>query len=52
MTDLEMVNQYYKSLQVEKQMLWLDLEKKRGAAYDWLGKNPEPIIAWFDQHMA
>ncbi len=51
MTDLNMVKQYYNDLTVEKKMLWLDLEKKRAAAYDWLGKNPEPIVEWFDTHM-
>ncbi len=51
MTDLSMVKQYYNDLTGEKEMLWLDLEKKRAAAYDWLGKNPEPIIGWFDKYM-
>ena len=51
MTNLDMVNQYYNDLTVEKEMLWLDLEKKRGAAYAWLGKNPEPIVGWFEKHM-
>lgn len=51
MTDLKMVEQYYDSLTVEKEMLWLDLEKKRAAAYDWLGKNPQPVIGWFDKYM-
>jgi len=51
MTNLKMVEQYYKDLSVEKEMLWLDLEKKRGAAYAWLGKNKEPILAWFNKHI-
>ena len=51
MTDLSMVEQYYDSLTVEKEMLWLDLDKKRAAAYDWLGKNPEPILTWFDKYL-
>ena len=51
MTNMDMVKQYYDDLTVEKQMLWLDLEKKRGAAYDWLGKNPEPILAWFNKYL-
>ena len=33
MTNLDMVKQYYNHLTVEKEMMWLDLEKKRGAAY-------------------
>ena len=51
MTNMDMVKQYYNDLTVEKEMLWLDLDKKRGAAYDWLGKNAEPIVGWFDKHM-
>lgn len=51
MTDLNMVKQYYNDLTVEKKMLWLDLEKKRAAAYDWLGKNSEPIVTWFNKYL-
>lgn len=51
MTNLDMVKQYYDSLTVEKEMLWIDLEKKRGAAYAWLGKNSKPILDWFVAHM-
>ena len=51
MTDMDMVKQYYNDLTVEKEMLWLDLEKKRAAAYDWIGKNPEPILGWFDKYI-
>jgi len=51
MTNLGMVDQYYDSLTVEKKMLWLDLDKKRGAAYDWLGNNPKPILDWFSRYM-
>ncbi len=51
MTDMDMVKQYYNDLTVEKEMLWLDLEKKRAAAYEWIGKNPEPILSWFDRYM-
>jgi len=51
MTNLDMVKQYYNDLTVEKEILWLDLEKKRGAAYDWIGKNPEPIISWFNKYV-
>ena len=51
MTNIDMVKQFYGDLQVEKKMLWLDLEKKRGAAYSWLGKNSEPILEWFNRHL-
>lgn len=51
MTNLEMVEQYYNDLTVEKEMMWLDLEKKRGAAYAWLSDNPEKVSDWFDKYM-
>ncbi len=51
MTNMDMVKRYYDDLKVEKEMLWLDLEKKRGAAYAWLSKSPEPILAWFDKYL-
>ena len=51
MTDLEMVEQYYDSLEVEKKYLSLDLDKKRAAAYDWLGKNPDEILEWFGKYV-
>lgn len=50
MTDLNMVKDYYNTLQVEKDILWLDLEKKRGAAYAWLGEHPEKIVSWFNKY--
>lgn len=51
MTNLDMVKQYYNDLTVEKEMLWLDLDKKRGASYAWLGNNPQPILAWFGKYL-
>ena len=45
MTDLNFVKEYYDKLTVEKEIIWLDLDKKRSAAYDWTGKNPKPVIA-------
>jgi hypothetical protein len=32
-------------------MLWLDLAKKRAAAYDWVGYNPDKILEWFGKYM-
>ena len=52
MTNTEMVNQYYNDLQVEKEIIWLDLEKKRGAAYDWLGKNSDEVLGWFEKYLS
>ncbi|MEM9051330.1 MAG: alpha/beta hydrolase [Bacteroidota bacterium] len=51
MTNMDMVKKYYDDLTVEKEMLWLNLEKKRGAAYAWLGQNSDPILKWFDKYV-
>ena len=51
MTNLDMVKTYYDSLTVEKKMISLDLEKKRGAAYAWLGKESKEVLSWFDKYM-
>lgn len=50
-TELGFVQDYYDQLTVEKDILWLDLEKKRFAAYDWVGKKPDNILAWFAKHV-
>lgn len=51
MTNMDMVKQFYNDLQTEKEILWLDLEKKRGAAYDWITRNPENILGWFNKYL-
>ncbi|MEM8736037.1 MAG: alpha/beta hydrolase, partial [Planctomycetota bacterium] len=57
--DEAFVNGVYQDLTVEKQLLWIEIPKKKGgafpnraAAYDWLGENPEPILGWFNKYMA
>ena len=46
------IDEYYNSLDVEKNMLWLSgIGKKRAAGYDYLTKNPEKILYWFDEYM-
>jgi dipeptidyl aminopeptidase/acylaminoacyl peptidase len=50
-TDIDLIEQYYDELRAEKEMLWLDIEKKRAAAYDWIGKNPEKILGWFGKYL-
>ena len=45
------INQYYQELQVEKDLMWLDLEKKRAAGYDYLTKHPEEILVFFEKYM-
>tara|TARA_B100001939_G_scaffold78050_1_gene66009 strand:- start:1694 stop:2578 length:885 start_codon:yes stop_codon:yes gene_type:complete len=51
MTNLDMVKDFYNDIAVEKEYLSLNLEKKRGAAYDWIGKNPDEILGWFNKYM-
>ncbi len=50
-TNLDMVNEYYAGLAVDKEMLWLDIEKNRFAAYDYVGREPAEVLGWFDQHV-
>lgn len=51
MTNMDMVKQYFNDLNVEKEVLWLDLEKKRGASYAWLSKNSKPILDWYNKYL-
>jgi dipeptidyl aminopeptidase/acylaminoacyl peptidase len=47
----ETIEKYYNELRVEKEMMWLDLGNKRAAGYDYLTKNPEDVLGWFDKHL-
>ena len=48
----EMIETYYNNLQVEKEMLWIDdLKKKRAAGYDYMAKNPEKVLNFFNKYM-
>ncbi|WP_419907777.1 alpha/beta hydrolase [Hoeflea sp.] len=51
-TNLDMVNAYFDNLTVEKEMVWLDVEKNRFAAYDYVGRSPEKLMGWFDRLVA
>lgn len=50
-TSFDYVRKFYDELMTEKEILWLDLSKKRAAAYDWIGQNPKEILGWFGKHM-
>mgnify|MGYP003564740946 CR=1 FL=1 len=50
-TDLDFVQGYYDELQVEKEMLWLELSKKRAAGYDYIGSSPEMLADFFDRYL-
>lgn len=45
------IDEYYDALVVEKEMMWLDLGKKRASAYEYLTRNPGKILGWFDKYM-
>ena len=48
----ESINEFFDDLTVEKEMLWVtDIGNKRAAGYDYLTKNPENILYWFDRYM-
>lgn len=56
--DADFVEGVYQDLKVKKELLWLEIPKKKGgpgpnraAAYDWLGENPGPILGWFDEYL-
>lgn len=54
---MDNVRAYYDALVLdesagEKEMLWLDLEAKRAAAYAYLTENPAFMIDFFDKHLS
>ena len=51
-TNIEMVEQYFDKLQVEKEMMWLEIEKNRFAAYDFVGCETAKIVPWFNKYLA
>ncbi|MEM7303261.1 MAG: hypothetical protein AAF468_19440 [Pseudomonadota bacterium] len=51
-TKMEMVQEYYDALTVEKDLKILDIERSRFAAYDYIGREPQGLFEWFDRHMA
>ena len=46
-TQMDMVNDYFNALTVEKVLKMLDLEKSRFAAYNWVGTHPDDARKWF-----
>jgi hypothetical protein len=45
------IEKYYEELRVEKEMMWLDLGNKRAAAYDYLTRNPDELLGFFDKYL-
>ena len=49
--DMDYVNAYYDALQVEKEMVWTNLQKSRIAGYADIADHPAKIIEWFGRHI-
>ncbi len=55
--DEEFVNEVFEDIPTEKEMLWIEAPKHKSsttnrlAAYDWIGKNPEPVLDWFNKYL-
>ena len=47
MTNLDMVKELYNTLNTEKEMMWLDLDKKNEVQLMIGGHNPNAILNWF-----
>ncbi|MCH4887661.1 alpha/beta hydrolase [Acidaminobacter sp. JC074] len=47
----QFVEDYFKELNTEKEMLWVDLAKSRAASYDYIGKEAETLSKFFDKYM-
>lgn len=46
------IDEYFASLNVDKEMLWLSgIGTKRAAGYDYLTNNPDKILYWFDRYL-
>ncbi len=50
-TNLDGVQQYYDELSVDKDIIRVDLVKKRAAAYDYLVQKPETVSEFFEKHL-
>ena len=50
-TNLDFVQAYYDKLQVQKELLWLELSRKRAAGYDYLGTSPVLLCDFFDRYL-
>jgi len=48
---LDGVKQYYDELTVEKEIVWVELARKRAASYDYLAESPDKVSAFFGKHM-
>ena len=51
MTNLGLVEKYFDSLKVEKELVWLEIEKKRGATYAWMADHTSELLRWFNKYL-
>lgn len=51
MLDEEHVQQFFDELQVEKEMMWVEIEKRRAACYDLHGRDPTCFAGWFGKYL-
>lgn len=49
--DMANVEAFHDALTVDKELVWLDLEPQRAAAYAHLTTAPGPILGFFDTHL-
>lgn len=47
----EVVERFFAELNVPKELKWVELEKSRGACYDYIGREPAMLVDWFDRHL-
>ena len=50
-TNLDWIKQYFDELTVEKEMFWIDGEKKRFDAYAYFGHSPEAMLNFFKKYL-
>lgn len=51
MCNRDSIDLYFNLLEVEKEMLWVDLEKARLAAYDHFANHPTKMVEFFSRHV-
>lgn len=51
MCNRDSIDLYFDLLEVEKEMLWVDQEKARLAAYDYFANEPEKMLSFFARYI-
>lgn len=50
-TNLDFINDVYKSIPVEKEMYWMEEPTHRFDGYNWFYDHPEKMLEWFGKQM-